>query len=273
MKIGIIGSGNMGSAIAERIKSKYEVIVFDKDKTKTAGLKDIEVSEDAEKLVRDAGAVILAVKPQDFAGLLTEIKNSGTGKLFISIAAGITTAYIEERLGNARVMRVMPNLGIKIAQSVTCLSKGKSAAEGDFRFAKEFFGYLGVTREINENLMNAATAISGSGPGFIFYFMEAESLDSNNVGESFRQDITEKLKSAAESVGFNTADAEFLAKNTVSAALGLLNATKVSPGELRAQVTSKGGTTEAGLRVLSEGGSWAEAAQAALERAEELSRK
>lgn len=271
MRVGIIGFGNMGSAIAERIKSKYELTVFDKDNAKTGNIKGINVSDSLKELADKADAVILAVKPQDFDEVLEALEGYVKGKLIISIAAGVYIDYIEKKLRKSRVIRVMPNIGIKIGESVTCLSKGVSAVDDDLIFATELFGFMGVVKEIDESLMNAATAISGSGPGYIFYFIEKEALDSEDVSKNTRLDIIEKLKGAAEGLGFSQADADFLAVNTTESSLKLLTVTKLKPAQLKSQVTSKGGTTEAALKIFDKGGSWLEAAQAALKRAEELS--
>jgi pyrroline-5-carboxylate reductase len=271
--IGIIGFGNMGSAIAGQIKSRYAILVFDKDKNKTKNLSDIKVAQSAADLVNRVEVVILAVKPQDFAVLIKEIKNCIKGKLVISIAAGISTAYIEKALEKTRVIRAMPNIGIKIGESITCLSKGGLSDENDFAFAQELFYYLGVTKEIKEELMNAATVISGSGPAYIFDFIESNSMDPNNIPEHTKHDIMKRLERAAEGVGFNSEDAMFLAVNTTNTSISLVKKTGLSPSELKKQVTSKGGTTEAALEVLHKGGSWEDAAVAGLKRAEELSKK
>lgn len=271
--IGIIGFGNMGSAIAGQIKSRYAILVFDKDNNKTKNLSDIKVAQSAADLVNKAEAVILAVKPQDFSALFKEIKNCAKGKLVISIAAGISTAYIAKALDGARVVRAMPNIGIKIGESVTCLSRGVLSGEGDLAFTQELFYYLGVTKEMKEELMNAATAISGSGPAYIFDFVESGSIDPHNIPEHTRHDIMKRLERAAEAVGFNSEDAMFLAVNTTNTSINLVKKTGLPPSELKKQVASKGGTTEAALEVLHKGGSWEDAAVAALKRADELSKK
>ena len=130
--IGIIGFGNMGSSLAERIKSEYRVYVFDKDNNKTKNLSRIETTRDISGLVKCSDVVILAVKPQDFAGVLAEIKDWIGTKLVISIAAGITTNHIEKALGRgARVIRVMPNMPAKIAQGISCLSRSGLASKKD----------------------------------------------------------------------------------------------------------------------------------------------
>jgi pyrroline-5-carboxylate reductase len=273
MKIGIIGYGNMGSAIAGRIKSKYRVLVFDKDRTKTKDLKGIELTSSAQELVENTDVIILAVKPQDFDALLGEIKEYIKGKLVISIAAGIETEYIENTLRDAGVVRAMPNLGAKIGESVTCISRGRLATEKDLTFAEELFNCLGKTRKIEEEKMNAVTAVSGSGPGYIFYFMEVNSLDPVSMTAEVKNDIIEHLERAALGVGFSPEEAKFLAVSTTGSSIRLATMTNIPPAELKKQVASQGGTTEAGLKVLESGGSWEEAAQSALRRAEELSKK
>lgn len=274
MKIGIIGYGNMGQAIFERIKSRdLQIWVFDKDKNKIKDLKGINLAERNTDLANKVDTVILAVKPQDFDAVLREIKNYVKGKLIISIAAGIATTYIEKAVGSVRVIRVMPNITAKIGESVSCLCKGANASDEDLDFAQQLFYYLGTTKVIDEEMMNAATAICGSGPGYIFNFLESNSIDPNNIPEHTRCDIIRRLEKAARAVGFGREDAIFLAANTANASISLIKKTKLPASELTKQVASRGGTTEAALEVLRKGGTWEEAAKAALKRAEQLAKK
>ncbi len=272
-RLGIIGFGNMGQAMAGQLASYYQITVFDKDKHRTAAVKGINVAGDVISLAEKSEVLLLAVKPQDIDGVLKVIRNYVKDKLVISIAAGISTAHLEKMLGKVRVVRAMPNIGVKIAESVTCLCKGSFASDEDLELARELFYYLGVVRTIDEKMMNAATAISGSGPAYIFYFLEQNSLDPNNIPEHARRDMIKRLAQAAENVGFNHEDAMFLAVNTANTSLSLLKKTKSSPAELRGQVTSKGGTTEAAMAILRQSDSWGDAARAALKRAELLARR
>ena len=275
-KIGIIGFGNMGSVIAQKLflqRKEYEVSVFDKEKEKVAQTQGIKAARDIKDLADNADVIILAVKPQDFDHVLRGIKNSSCAKLIISIAAGISTKHIENILGKIRVIRAMPNIGVKISESVTCLCKGQFATDEDLEVADELFYYLGTTRNVDESMMNAATAISGSGPAYIFYFLENSTFDSGDIPEHARHDMMKRLEKAAEALGFEIEDAAFLAANTTNASINLLHKTKLPAQELRRQVTSKGGTTEAALEILTKGGSWEEAARAALKKAEELTRR
>jgi len=272
-RIGIIGFGNMGSAITERLKEKYEVWVFDKDKDKTERFSDINVSDNTKDLTNKADTIILSVKPQDFDAVLNEVKNHVKGKLIISIAAGITTAYIENNLLQARVVRVMPNIGARIGEAETNLCAGKSALFGDLTLARELFDHIGKTWEIPEKMMDAATAICGSGPAYIFYDMEKNHIDPDRVPEEAKKKYIHNLETAAEKVGFDHDTALKFAAATTGSSIHLVKMTGLQPRELREQVTSKGGTTEAALKVLSAGGSWADAAEAALRRAKELSKQ
>jgi len=271
-KIGIIGYGNMGSAIGERIKTKYKVLVFDKDKDKTRNLSGIEVVSDNIDLVNKVDTLILAVKPQDFDVLLGEIRNYTAGKLIISIAAGITTRYIEKYLEKAKVVRVMPNMAIMIGEGISCLSKGKLATEEDFDFVEELFDYMGKTLRIEEEKMSAATAVSGSGPGFYFDIIESVLAENKNP-EEFKKEFIVSLTKAAEESGFDHREAVFLASGTGNACQLLLIKTKLMPAELKKQIMSKGGTTLAGLDALHATKSLIEAVKAAKKRAEELSKK
>ena len=127
-KVGIIGYGNMGQAIAERIKEKYAVCVFDKDKNKISALENIVAVSDLVHLVQQSEIIILAVKPQDFKSVLDEIKSSVGEKLIITIAAGISTEYIKSLLGQSvRVVRIMPNLPSQIGRGVSVISKELNA--------------------------------------------------------------------------------------------------------------------------------------------------
>jgi pyrroline-5-carboxylate reductase len=270
-KIGIIGYGNMGSAIAERVSRKYYVVVFDKDKNKTQNLRDMQLANNTLDLVSKVDVVILAVKPQDFEVVLNEVKERVKDKLVISIAAGIKASYIERRLNKVRVIRVMPNLPAKVGEGMITLCKGQYAHVNDLSLANELFSMLGKTLIINEDKMDSATAVSGSGPGFFFALIQPF---PQSKWEEFGNNIfTPALIGSAERVGFSTQEAFMLASATTSGSIALLRATKSSPEALCIQVASEGGTTEAGLKALQEDiEHLPEAVAAAKKRAEELSK-
>jgi pyrroline-5-carboxylate reductase len=272
-RLGVVGFGNMGSSIALGVRSFFEVCVFDKDKRKLSDKQGLKSENLLEDLINNSYAVILAVKPQDFDMLLNEIKPFVKDKLIISIAAGITTGYIEKALREARVVRAMPNIAVKISAAETSLAKGRSAKDEDLSFAKELFGLLGKVWVLKEEMVDAATAISGSGPAYIYYDMEANNLDALHLPVERKNEYIQRLKQAALKVGFDPKMAFDLAICTVASSIELLVRTGSTALGLRKMITSAGGTTEAAVKVLSMNGSWAEAALAARKRAQELSKQ
>lgn len=274
--LGIIGFGNMGSTLAKMLKSrKYKVWIFDKDKDRIGKVKGFKRAEGNIDLVERSDTVILAVKPQDFSAVLDEIKEYVKVKLIISIAAGITTGFIEKYLGEVSIIRTMPNMPAKIGRGITCLCRGKFSSAEDLNFTRQLFNNLGETLILDEDRMDMATAISGSGPGYCYDLIQTQNVDINSryAVEKFKEGFTLLLAGAAVSIGFKPQYAMILAKATASGSIGLLKKTKSSPEELKRQITSKGGTTEAALKVLHRGESLEQAVKAALLRAKELSRK
>lgn len=268
--IGIIGYGNMGRAIAERIKDKYAVCVFDKDINKVTGLKNISVAGDPVKLVQQSEVIILAVKPQDFDALLNEIRDSVQYKLIVSIAAGITTGYVRSQLGEeVRLIRVMPNLPAQIGQGVSALFKDKFATDQDLDLVWQLLSYIGLALPVDDELMiNAVTAVSGSSPAFFCHYIK----DKINADKK-RDEFIEMLTAAAISVNFDGQFARTISEATVNGTIAVLKEKNLSCEELVKMVASKGGTTQAGLDVLQSGGSLKDAVIAARDRADELSKK
>lgn len=270
--IGIIGFGNMGSAIAQRLKSKYDVFIFDKDKSKTNNLSGLRVCVNIRDLITRVDTIILAVKPQDFPELLEGMKDYIKDKLIISIAAGISTTFMENKLCASRIIRTMPNLPARVGRGMISLYKGKSATDSDLDFTEAMFEALGETLILNhEEMIDAATAVSGSGPGFLFDAVENKPLEEI---KKYAQGIfIRALAQSAQQVGFTPEQAIKLAKVTTEGSIAFLEQTNLSPLQAKELVASKGGTTEAGLDVLHKTGSLEEAVQAALKRAQELSKK
>ncbi len=265
--VGIIGYGNMGSAIAQRIKDKYVVNVFDQDKNKTQSLENLKVCSSSIELVKQSEIIILAIKPQDFQAMLKEIKPVVQNRLIISIAAGITSKYLKSILDSeARIIRVMPNMPAQIGQGITVLFKDKIIAETDLDIAWRLLNCIGSVISVqDEQLMNAATAVSGSGPAFFCYYIKEKA----NAGKK-RNEFIKKLAQAATHLGFDKTEANVLAEKTVDGIIAMLVEKNLSCQDVIKMVTSKGGTTQAGLEVLRSGGSVDEAVRAALKRAEEL---
>ncbi|HNQ51020.1 MAG TPA: pyrroline-5-carboxylate reductase [Candidatus Omnitrophota bacterium] len=267
--IGVIGFGNMGSAIASRLRGFYKVYVFEKDIDKLKNSGGVMILGGIEDIIDAAGTIIIAVKPQDFDNVLEELRGKISQRRVVSIAAGISTGYIEESVGDVPVIRVMPNLPAKVGMGMICLCKGRYALETDLSFAQKVFGHLGKTLVVEESQMNAVTAVSGSGPGFFFGLIEGKPESEWAVyGTNI---FTPLLIEAAREIGFSRQQAQTLAVATAEGSIALLRQTGLSPQALRRQVTSKGGTTEAGLEALERTRSLVQAVKAAAQRAEELS--
>ncbi len=266
-KVGIIGYGNMGKAIAERIKEKYAVCVFDKDNNKISALKNITLADTPGQLVKQSEIIVLAVKPQDFDTLLNEIRTFTQGKLIITIAAGITTKYIKSRLGEkTRIIRVMPNMPAQIGRGVSVLFKEENATEADLNSAWQLLNYIGLVLVVNEEkMLNAATAVSGSGPAFFCHYIKEKAN-----GDKERDEFIKMLADAAVSIGFDQREADVLSEKTVDGIIAMLKERNLSCADIIKMVASKGGTTQAGLDVLQSGGSLEEAVKSASKRADEL---
>jgi len=234
-QIGIIGAGNMGLAIISGIHTKYKLHVCEKDKSKCQLLKrrfKIK-AESLEDVIEKSQIIILAVKPQNFEQVLDEIKPLLDGhKLIISIAAGITCSFIEKRLAEgSRVVRSMPNLPAQTLEAMTAICLGRYAYRSDLIVTCQIFSAIGKAVVVEEKLMDAITAVSGSGPAYVFYFLEC-------------------FIEASESIGLSHELSMELVKQTLRGSLSLLESSKEEVSELRKRVTSKGGTTHAALNVL-----------------------
>jgi len=270
--IGIIGCGNMGSALVDNlIKMGVDLtlFVFDKDKEKEHSLAkgfNLRVFDSVASLASRSDCIIIAVKPQDIESVLAQLAGI-SGKLIISIAAGVTLEYIESIVGdNSAIVRAMPNLNALIGRSVTALSANPKVVQDDLKLAEAIFKAVGDVVFVKEPQMDAVTAVSGSGPAFVAYLLK-------DLGEEALERVFIK---EAVSLGIEALTAEILAKQTV---LGTRQMLKVNfdADILIKRVSSKGGTTEAGMRILEEKGKTEEALsgaiKAACKRAQELAKR
>jgi pyrroline-5-carboxylate reductase len=243
-KIAIIGGGKMGSIItqgliAHKIISRKDIIVTDIDAARREFLRGsmkLKVSHSNEKAVKGADIIILAVKPQNMDATLTEISPAiNKSKIVISIAAGITTNFIEKHLiKGVRVLRVMPNTPALIGEGAAAVAKGSFAKKSDVQLAHAIFNAVGISVEVEEALIDAVTGLSGSGPAYCFLIIEA-------------------LIDAGEQMGLPRNLAAKLAMQTMLGAARLCLESDKQPAQLREMVTSPGGTTVAGLKALEEG--------------------
>jgi pyrroline-5-carboxylate reductase len=262
MKVAIIGSGTMGEAIVaailrEKVASVAEIRVADHVQDRLKYLNEtfgVEASHDNREAARDADFVVLAVKPQDFETAAKELGALGR-QTVVSIMAGITISRVRQQLGTEAIVRAMPNTPAQIGEGMTVWTATPAVADPARDGARRIFAAMGKEVFVpEERYLDMATALSGSGPAYVFLFLEA-------------------LTDAGVQIGLSRDQAATLALQTVLGAARYAENTKRPPAELRAQVTSPGGTTAAALRVLEANGmrsSLIEAVIAAYERAQEL---
>jgi pyrroline-5-carboxylate reductase len=242
-KVAIIGGGKMGSIIAQglidqKIASRKDIVITDIDAARLDFLRssmNIKVSQNNEKAAKNADIIILAVKPQNMASTLQEIKTTiNKSRVVISIAAGITTSFIEKSLiKGVRVVRVMPNTPALVGKGTAAVAGGRYAKANDVNLTRAIFDAVGISVETNEKLMDAVTGLSGSGPAYFFLIIEA-------------------LIEAGLKTGLSRSLAKQLAANTMLGAAHLCLHSDKEPAQLREMVTSPGGTTAAGLKVMEE---------------------
>lgn len=242
--VGFIGAGNMAEAIIGGILKKglykpSEILIYD---IRTERVKEMSaeygvgISDTLEGLVRNSAAVLVAVKPDKVAAVLGQVKDLLKAKLVISIAAGIPISAVQAVIGeDAKVVRVMPNTPALVLEGASAIAASQSCGEDELRTATEIFSAVGRCRQVNEGMMNAVTALSGSGPAFCFLFIEA--LADGGVRAGLPRDLALELAAA-----------------TVRGAATMVLQTGKHPGELKDMVTSPGGTTIDGVSALESGG-------------------
>jgi pyrroline-5-carboxylate reductase len=263
-KVAIIGGGKMGSIIAlalleQKFFPKRDITVTDIDSARLDYIRStmgLQVSNDNKKTAKNSDIIIVAVKPQNMAATLHEFGSViDSSKVVISIAAGITTSFIEASLPKAaRVLRVMPNTPALVAEGAAAVAKGSCATVNDIKLTRVIFDAVGISFEVDEKLMDAVTGLSGSGPAYFFLIIEA--LIEAGVKMGLPQELAAKLS----------------AQTMLGAARLCLQSDK-QPAQLREMVTSPGGTTAAGLKVLNEGKireTFISAVEAATNRSKEL---
>ena len=262
--VGFLGAGNMGEALikgllgaklvpAEAIHATDVRLERLKELDRQYG---IQVSSDNADLVRHADIVILAVKPQIMESVLKQVAPMVTRrKLLISIAAGVSTAKIRAMLQkDARLIRVMPNTPALVLAGVTAIAKAEGLEPDDLDVAREIFGAVGRVVVLDEELLDAVTGLSGSGPAYVAV-------------------VIESLADGGVRMGLDRITAMTLATQTVLGAAKLLLETGLHPGALKDMVSSPGGTTIAGIAALEEGGiraTFIKAVERATQRSREL---
>ena len=241
MRIAVLGGGVMGETLASgflRVVSPTpQVVVAEKRAERAAELRDalgVEIADSADA-VRGAQVVVLVVKPQDIPSLLAEVGAAiEPGALVISIAAGIRTETIEAAVGGeVHVVRAMPNTPARIGLGMTGISGGSRCGAAALGLADELLSAVGDVVSLPESLQDAVTAVSGSGPAYVFLLAEA-------------------MIDAAVDLGLDAATAARMATQTILGAATLLAESGEDPEVLRRNVTSPNGTTAAAIGVMLE---------------------
>jgi len=242
-ELGIIGGGNMGEAIVRGVVGggvlpARAIIVSDSAALRREALKASGAAVTSDNAaVAKCPRLLLAVKPQVMHAVLEEIAASvAHDALVISIAAGIRAAAIDRHLGGrARIVRVMPNTPMLAGAGVSAVAAGPRATQADVQWTVKLFGACGSAITVAEDLLDAVTAVSGSGPAYFFYLIEA--MIAAAVAEGLDRDV-----------------AASLATQTCAGAARLLTQSGKGPQELRAAVTSPGGTTQRAIETLDAAG-------------------
>ncbi|ETA67700.1 MAG: pyrroline-5-carboxylate reductase [Methanolobus sp.] len=244
-KLGFIGTGKMGSALIKGIcnaglfspSGVYASDLYEPSLDELKQSAGVNVSTDNAATVINSDIIVLAVKPQILKKVIAGIKEDiGSDKLVISIAAGVKLADIEREFNEGtRVIRVMPNIAATVAEAASAITQGSNASKEDAEDALAIFGSVGSAIQVPENLMDAVTGLSGSGPAYIFPVIEA-------------------MADGAVYEGLDRKSALVLAAQTVLGAAKMALETETHPGELKDMVTSPAGTTIRGIKVLEEYG-------------------
>ena len=256
-----MGEALLSRLIAQEIYQAAEVVVSEKSQERQSFLKQqygVEVTADNQFVALNAPVLLLAVKPQAFAEIAQELAPLWTiakesPPLIISILAGVPLHQLESAFP-IPVVRAMPNTPATVGAGITAISLGSHAQSIHGEIAKQLFSAVGEVVEVPENLMDAVTGLSGSGPAYVALMVEA-------------------LSDGGVAAGLPRAIATQLALQTIRGTVQLLQETKIHPAELKDRVTSPGGTTIAGVTALEAGGFRAaliKAVAAAAKRSQEL---
>jgi len=262
-KIALVGGGKMGEAILAglvhgNMLDPESIEVAEPSPELSAHLSEtygVNCVEDAA-LITDAQTALFAIKPQIFRQVAEHLAASEdfAPERIISIAAGVTTETILEYFPHSYVIRVMPNTPLMVSAGMSVVAVGENTPNSEGELVVELFSLMGEALQLEEEMINAATAISGSGPAYFAL-------------------LVEELASAGEKLGLTKEQSEQLALQTCIGTARQLQLTDLSPTELRVAVTSPGGTTQAALESFAAQGLSAmveKATQAACDRADEL---
>jgi pyrroline-5-carboxylate reductase len=239
-KIGIIGTGNMGSAIIKGLssgKSRESLMIYDIDKIKLSEISSetgVKISDSIDSIINFSDILILAVKPEIVVSIASTLNNYKG--IVISIAAGISISTLKNKAGETiKIVRAMPNTPVNTGQGMTVISPSDNISADEIEQVKSIFLSVGEVLVMDEKHMNAVTAISGSGPAYIFTFIQA-------------------MADAGVKLGIPRAESLILAGQTILGSAKMFLDKKENPIMLRDKVTSPGGTTIAALHIFEKAG-------------------
>jgi len=236
--LGFIGAGKLaGSVIRGLMRAKFcppkQILASEPNEAVRAALQNetgVLVTADNSEVACSAGTIFIGVKPAVVLPVLRELAGNLPNKLVISLAAGVRIAVMQQ-IAEARTMRAMTNTPAAICRAATAIARGARSTNEDVDLARRVFSALGVVVEVSEEQIDVVTALSGSGPAFVFTVIEALAKGGTKMG-------------LAPDVGLA------LATQTVLGAAQLASESKLSPSELRSMVVTPGGTTAAGLAAM-----------------------
>ena len=267
MKVLVLGAGNMGLTYAEGMANspflnKRKLMIFDVSPQKTEALSTMaqfDAYDSIEECVPQADVIFIAVKPYHSQSLFDSIKPFiNQDQLFVSLMAGVTINTIQEGLGVKKVIRTMPNLPAKVGKGVTSFTESKEVSRVELLTVRSLLDTTGESIHVEtEQFIDASTGISGSGPAYVFYFMQS-------------------MLEAALKMGFSPNDSKVLVSQTFVGAVKLFNESDLTPEKWMDRVASKGGTTRAALDSMEDNNVKElikEAAYAAFDRATELGKE
>ena len=238
MNILIIGGGNMGLTYAQaflrsHVTTREQLMILEHLPEKAVQLQELDIANiylDSKDCIQKADVIILAVKPQDSIALFEQLRpNTNEGQVFLTIMAGVKIHAIQDSLGVKKVIRAMPNLPAQIGQGMTAFTSTDEVTRLELVMIQNLLATTGKTLFLEkEDQIDAVTAISGSGPAYVYFFMDA-------------------MMKAAREMGFSESEAELLVVQTFTGAVDLYNKSNIPCEEWIKRVASRGGTTEAAL--------------------------
>lgn len=242
MQIAIIGCGNMGMAYATsflnyKLVNQDSLLLIEKDENRKEillkqGYKNVTSNLNDER-IKSTDLFILAVKPQDFNNIAPQIKNTlNASQIVISIMAGKTIPYLQQHLQHNYIVRAMPNAPAIVGMGITAYTASNELTFKQIKLVENLLNTTGRSVLLdNEEMLDAVTAVSGSGPAYFYYFVKS-------------------MIEAAQKLGFDESTASLLVKQTMLGAFHVMNGSNKNLDELIQSVASKGGTTEAALQIL-----------------------